>query len=165
MDKAKFEYVTYIRSSADEVWRALTDGELTRSYWVNHRNRSDWKAGSRWSHEDFDDPSLVDVVGTVIESEPPNRLVLTWAKPEDADDEAERSRVAFDIVEDRGVTRLTVTHDEIEAGSKTEKGVSEGWPAVLSSLKSLLETGVATPPNYVRMGDGWKPIRFEHALG
>ncbi|MGH7860530.1 MAG: SRPBCC family protein [Candidatus Binatia bacterium] len=163
MDMTKFEYVTYIRSSADEVWRALTDGELTRSYWSNHRNRSDWKAGSKWSHEDFDDATLVDVVGTVVESDPPHRLVLTWTMPEHAGNSEQPSRVSFDIVEDRGVTKLTLVHDEMEAGSKTAQGVSEGWPAVLSSLKSLLETGVATPPNYVRMGDGWKPIRFEEA--
>lgn len=163
MNKSKFVYVTYIRSTADEVWRALCDPEVTRSYWSNHRNRSSWKVGAKWSHEDYDDPALVDVVGTVVESDPAHRLVLTWGKPDDADDPNERSRVEFEIVEDRGVVRLTVTHDEIEPGSKTEKGVSEGWPAVLSSLKSLLETGMATPPNYVRMDGGWKPIRFEEA--
>ena len=69
MSKPTFVYVTYIKTTADKVWKALTDGEATRQYWFNHRNASDWKVGSEWRHEDYDDPKTVDVVGTVVEND------------------------------------------------------------------------------------------------
>jgi uncharacterized protein YndB with AHSA1/START domain len=62
--------------AADAVWRALTDGEVTKSYWNNRLNTSDWKAGSEWRHEDYDDPAIVEIVGTVVESDPPRRLLI-----------------------------------------------------------------------------------------
>lgn len=154
-------YVTYIIASAEQVWRALTEGELTRRYWANHRNVSDWKPGSPWRHEDFDDPSLVDIVGTVVESERPRRLVITWASPAEANDAAKRSRVTFDIVEDDGLVRLTVTHDELEPGSDMERGIDEGWPMVLANVKTLLETGRVLPDVMVRNPTGWTRLRFK----
>ena len=141
MDKAKFVYVTYISTTPEKLWDALTNPEMTRQYWGNHRNASDWQPGSPWRHEDYSDPSQLDIVGKVIESDPPHRLVLSWASPKSADDADKVSRVALDIAPFRDAVRLTVTHDELEPGSPMLNGISFGWPAVLSSLKSFLETG------------------------
>ena len=141
MDKPKFVYVSYIGATPEKVWNALTDPNITRKYWVNHHNASDWKVGSRWEHRDFDDPSLVDIVGTVLESEFPRRLVVTWIRPkEEGTDQARTSRVSYDIeaFSDEFV-RLTVTHDELD--QEMFDSVSFGWPAVISGLKTLLETG------------------------
>lgn len=140
MDKPKFVYVSYIHSTPEKVWNALIDPEMTRQYWWNHRNASDWKVGSRWEHRDFDDPSRVDVAGKVIEISPPRRLVVTWVLPAEEGNPDKTSRVTYDIEPcPDGTVRLTVTHDELYA--EMFQSVSFGWPAVVSSLKTLLETG------------------------
>ena len=140
MDKPKFVYVSYINSTPERVWNALIDPEVTRQYWWNHRNASDWKVGSRWEHRDYDDPKRVDIVGQVVESTPPSRLVVTWALPADEGDQEKTSRVTYDIEPAKeGVVRLTVTHDELD--SEMFDSVSFGWPGVVSALKTLLETG------------------------
>jgi uncharacterized protein YndB with AHSA1/START domain len=84
---------------------------------------------------------VVVLVGKVIEIDPPRRLVLTWADPADTGTEARHSRVTFDIEPLSGTVRLTVTHDRLEPGSEMERDITRGWPAVLSSLKTMLETG------------------------
>ena len=144
MDKPEFVYVTYISSSPEKVWNALLDGRMTAKYW-QHENVSDWKPGSRWEHRAFDKDRTLRLVGKVLESSPPRRLVITWAEPADEADEKKHSRVTFEIEPVRDVVRLTVTHDHFEPGSKMFDSISEGWPKVLSSLKSLLETGEPLP--------------------
>jgi uncharacterized protein YndB with AHSA1/START domain len=141
MDKPKFVYVTYIATTPDKLWNALLDGEMTKLYWGRHRNVSDWKVGSTWQHQDYDDPSSIDVVGKVVDSVPPRRLVLTWADPADEAEEAKHSRVTFEIEPFFDAVRLTVIHEELEPDSEMLHDITEGWPAVLSSLKTLLETG------------------------
>ena len=141
MDKPKFVYVSYIASTPEKVWNALVDPAMTRKYWGNHHNASNWKAGSRWEHRDFDDPKLVDIAGKVVESDPPRKLVVTWARPKDEDDESRTSRVTYDIEPFMDVVRLTVTHDEFGDDTEMFQSVSFGWPAVISALKTLLETG------------------------
>jgi len=144
MDKPRFVYVTYISSTPQKVWNALVDPETTATYW-QHENVSDWKPGSRWEHRAADKDRTLRLVGKVIESSPPKRLVMTWALPADDARPEKHSRVTFEIEPVKDVVRLTVTHDEFEPGSEMFKSIQEGWPKVLSSLKSLLETGRPLP--------------------
>lgn len=142
-DKPTFVYVTYIRSTPEKVWDALTDADLTASYW-GHSNVSDWRRGSRWEHVRTDGSGIADVVGTVVESDPPTRLVTTWVDPQKEGQEDTYSRVTFDITPHEDIVRLTVTHEDLwDEGALSD--VSGGWPAVLSNLKSLLETGSPLP--------------------
>ena len=139
-EKMSFVYVTYIRSTPDKVFEAITKPEIARRYW-GHENVSSWQPGSSWEHIRADEQRTVQLVGKVVEVSAPTRLVITWANASQAADPGSYSRVSFDIAEYEDMVRLTVTHDELEAGSGMAKGVKQGWPAVLSSLKSFLETG------------------------
>jgi uncharacterized protein YndB with AHSA1/START domain len=161
-----FTYTTYILTTPEQVWLGLTDPAFTRRYWRHHRAgektfRSDWRKGSTYelAHEEVglvvSDPEQV-----ILESDPHRRLAYTWHTftPEwvaevgmdeataDAWRAEPRSKVAFDIGEaGHGVVELTVAHDGFEPGSDVLLGVANGWPAVLASLKTLLETGTALP--------------------
>jgi len=133
-----FVYVTYIYTTPQKVWDAITKPEFARRYWL-HYNVSDWKKGSRWEHQNGDDSGKVMIDGTVLESDPPRKLVITWTRP---DHSKEASRVTFDIDDyNKGLVCLTVTHDQLEHDPAMAVSVSGGWPKVLSNLKSLLETG------------------------
>ncbi|WP_375770240.1 SRPBCC family protein [Archangium gephyra] len=138
--KPQFVYVTYIQTTPEKVWAALQDPELTKQFWGMHKNVSDWKAGSRWSHQDYE-TNEVHLTGQVLEAEPPKKLVLTWGWPEGRPGAEPPSKVTFLLEPFMGSVRLTVMHDELVEGGETMKGISQGWPAILSSLKSLLETG------------------------
>jgi uncharacterized protein YndB with AHSA1/START domain len=140
-NKSQFVYVTYISSTPEKVFNALMDPEMTRKYWA-HLNVSDWKVGSSWKHEDSS-TGETHLVGKVVEVTPPRRLVITWSAPGDGGIEEKHSRVTFEIDSSGKAVRLTVTHDELEPGSEMERGITRGWPVVLSNLKTLLETGQA----------------------
>lgn len=141
-DRPTFVYVTYIESTPEKVWDALTDADLTAEYW-GHSNVSDWQVGSRWEHQRTDGSGIADVVGTVVESTPPTRLATTWADPgEEQADEPER--VTFDIESYGEIVRLTVTHENL-ADDADRDAAAAGWPAVLSNLKSFMETGHVLP--------------------
>ncbi|HXX30869.1 MAG TPA: SRPBCC family protein [Myxococcaceae bacterium] len=140
MTKSKFVYVTYILATPEKVFRALTDPEFTRAYW-SHDNVSDWKPGSAWKHVDAGGSRTVDILGEVVENRPPRRLVVTWAYPADESEKAKHSRVTFDVEPVEEMVRLTVTHDELDPASDMAGRIAQGWPRVLSSLKTLLETG------------------------
>ena len=131
-----FIYTTYIKSTPEKIWAALTNPEFARQYWGNE-NVSDWKKGSEWKHMDGKE---VRVTGKVLESNPPKHLVLSWADPADKADE---SRVTFEIEAFGEMTKLNVVHGNFNAGSEMKNKVSKGWPLVLSNLKSFLETGKA----------------------
>ena len=151
MSKPEFVYTTYIETSAEKLWHALTDGDFTERYWFGHRAASDWKVGSLFRFAKQGKPTIE---GKVLESDPPRRLAYTW-DPCSTDAERERtSRVTFDI-EPRGkVVKLTVTHDNLDEGGKPFRDISGGWPMVLASLKSILETGrvltIDPPSNAVK---------------
>ena len=141
-DKPTFVYVTYIESTPERVWRALTDADLTAQYW-GHSNVSDWRVGSTWEHVRTDGTGIADVVGTVEESTPPTRLVSTWGPPGDQP-AGGPSRVTFDIEPYGTIVRLTVTHENLPDDAEREVAAS-GWAAVMSNLKSLIETGHVLP--------------------
>jgi uncharacterized protein YndB with AHSA1/START domain len=140
MSKTKHIYVIYIITTAEKIWDAITVGKLTRQYWW-HENVSDWKVGSAWEHRRADDAKTLDLVGKVVESDPPRRLVISWANPGELDTPDKVSRVTFGIKPVGDSMQLTVTHEDLEADSNMEKGINSGWPWVLSSMKSFLESG------------------------
>jgi uncharacterized protein YndB with AHSA1/START domain len=139
-EMTSFVYVTYIASTPEKVFEAITKPEVARRYW-GHENISDWKPGASWEHVRANEERTVQLVGKVVEISAPVRLVITWANASQASDPARYSRVIFDIAEYEGMVRLTVTHDDLEAGSGMATSVGKGWPIVLSSMKSFLETG------------------------
>lgn len=138
-----YVYVTYIRAGAEQVWQALTDADLTARYW-GHANVSDWQAGSTWEHRRVDGSGHVDVVGRVIETDPPTRLVITFEDSPDAAPPRDPSVVTFLVEPHHDIVRLTVTHENLP-NREMLAGISTGWPAVLANLKSLLETGDVLP--------------------
>jgi uncharacterized protein YndB with AHSA1/START domain len=142
MGKPEFVYTTYIETTAEALWHALTDSDFHERYWFGHRATSDWKVGSLYQFEKQGKPS---VEGKVLISEPPKKLAYTW-DPCSADAKRERtSRVTFDIEPHGTVVKLTVTHDDLDEGGKTFRDISGGWPMVIASLKSVLETGRPLP--------------------
>ncbi len=142
MQKSSFVYVTFIRSTPQKVFEALTDPAITKKYW-GHENVSDWKPGSKWEHVRDNADHNVNITGNVIECTPPSRLVVSWSSPDSYADTQKHSRVTYEITEYEGMVKLAVHHDELEKGGSMEQGISRGWPIVLSSLKSWLETGEA----------------------
>jgi uncharacterized protein YndB with AHSA1/START domain len=139
-DKPTYVYVSFIHTTPEKVWRAITDAEVSASFW--HRsNISDWQVGSTWTHGFQDKPA--DLIGKVLEADPPKRLVLTWASPANVDNPDRVSIVAFDIHQMGEKVRVTMTHSELTP--QGYKDVSEAWPAVLSNMKTLLETGGVIP--------------------
>ena len=136
----RFIYVTYIRTTAEKLWDALTTPEFTKTYWFGTTLDSDWKKGSAWRLS-FPDGRLGDG-GEVLEVERPRRLVLSWRNEWKDELKAEGySRATFEIEALGKTVKLTVTHEIDRDGSKFIEAVSGGWPKILSSLKSLLETG------------------------
>jgi uncharacterized protein YndB with AHSA1/START domain len=143
MAESRFVYVTYIRAPIQKVWDALTDAETNRKFWSGYAQQSSFEAGADYSI--VDSAGTAWDVGKVLESHAPTRLVVTWLHIHDAAMKAEgESTAAFDLeAMAEGLTKLTVTHTSPVAESQLIGAVSTGWPMVLSSLKSLLETGSA----------------------
>ncbi len=150
--KPSYVYVTYIAITPEKAWKAITETDLMRHWWVDPSagcsrvNVSDWKPGSKWEHTRADGSNIVDIVGKVIENTPPRRLAFSWARPAEEADASKHSSVAFDIEPySEGLIRLTVSHSGLENDPQMLEGISGGWPKVLSNLKTFLETGSALP--------------------
>jgi uncharacterized protein YndB with AHSA1/START domain len=140
MSGAKFVYVTYIRATPENVWQALIGPESMHRYWFGAYGESSWNKGAPWKLM-FPDGSI-NCRGEVLESDPPRRLVLQWfneAFPELADEGETRCSFALEPLGD--CVKLTLTHEAARVNSPTIKAVSGGWPKILASLKSLVETG------------------------
>jgi uncharacterized protein YndB with AHSA1/START domain/DNA-binding transcriptional ArsR family regulator len=159
MDRPSFVYTTYIETTPERLWQALTDPAFTRRYW-GATFQTDWKAGStmRWDQLGV---TIADPEQVVLESDPYRRLAYTWhtftpelaetleltAEARERIDAEPRSKVTFELEPLGELVKLTVVHDGFEAGSLVASMVSQGWPPILSNLKTLLETGETLPVN------------------
>jgi len=143
MGRSKFVYITYIRTTPQKLWDALTKPEFIGQYWwpAGTMLESEWTPGASWTMR-FADGRIADV-GEILEIDPPRRLVLKWRNEIMPELKAEGFvRGVFELQQDGDCVRLTVTHTMDIDNAKLIEGVSFGWPIVLSSLKSFLETGI-----------------------
>ncbi|HKD21880.1 MAG TPA: SRPBCC family protein [Rhizomicrobium sp.] len=138
--RSTFVYVTFIRTTPEKLWSALTDAETMKQYWFGMHQESDWKAGSPWKLV-FPDGRVADA-GEILEVDRPRRLVIRWRNEFMPELKAEGpARCTYEIEETRGAVKLTITHAMDRPNSQFIEKVSGGWPQILSNLKSLLETG------------------------
>jgi len=138
--KPSFVHVSYIATTAEKLFAALTDGKFTQEYWGGRVVESDWKKGSPVRFSKRSDGSL-SMQGTVLECDAPSLLVYTWQSIQGGVATA-ATKVTFRI---KQVTpnnvRLELTHEPHDPASQIHDQIREGWSAILSSLKSYLETG------------------------
>ena len=141
MPKSEFVYVTYIKTTPDTLWHALTDPEVMKQWRFGSHAESDWRAGSSWKMV-TEAGQIIDS-GEIAESTPPTRLVIKWRSEWKPELKAEGySHCTFDIEpEGRSATKLTVTHAIDKYPSQLIEGAAIGWPMTLSNLKTFLETG------------------------
>lgn len=140
MKNTKFVYVTFIRTTPQKLWRALTDPKFVRQYFFGATQESDWRPGASWLIRTPD--GRVADSGEIVEIEPNRRLVIKWRHELQPDMRAEGySRMTCEIEKSGRSVKLTISHEMKRARSKLIEAVAEGWPPILSSLKSLLETG------------------------
>lgn len=144
MENPKFVYVTHINTTPEKLWDALTRPEFTQQYWGGRRVQSDWTVGASVKHLRAD--GVVELKGEVLEADPPRLLAYTFhCDPREGEAVEKDSRVTFQISTSYGVTKLTVVHDGFEPDSRKVEEIAHGWQAILSSLKTLLETGAPLP--------------------
>jgi uncharacterized protein YndB with AHSA1/START domain len=135
-----FVYVTFIRTTPERLWSALTSADFMKEYWFGMHLKTEWKVGAQWQLL-FADGRIADT-GEIVELEPPKRLVLKWRNELRPELKAEGyARCMIEVEPVSGAVKLTITHTMDRAGSKLIEAVSGGWPRILSNLKSLLETG------------------------
>jgi uncharacterized protein YndB with AHSA1/START domain len=140
MSKPEFVYVTYIETTPEKLWDALTNSEFTERYWWDTRVVSDWKIGSPVA---FESRGKVTDTGVIVVADPPRRLSYTWANTSEEFRNERPSRVTFAIEPYGKLVKLTLTHEDFDQESKMLQGISKGWPAIVSSLKTMLESGQA----------------------
>ena len=137
MSKAKFVYVTYIASTPEKVFKALTSADATTKYWFGNTATSDWKVGSPI---EFHREGKLILQGKILENDLPRRLSYTFHSMHEPHNGKEApSRVVFDIEPQKDQVKLTMSHDDFAPDSKVFPAISNGWPLVLSSLKSYIE--------------------------
>ncbi len=148
-DTRTFIYSTYIKTTPEKLWQALTEGDFSAKYWMGFRVESTWKPGSPIYVRN---PAFMggkgDIEGKVIACDPPRRLTYTFDHRSDplAARRKGPSEVTYELIPMGPLVKLTLTHEnllpeDLDSGTRTAKGVNNGWPAIVSSLKSLLETG------------------------
>ena len=146
MNKPSFVYVVYIASTPEKVFAALTDAALTEQFWHGTRVVSDWKVGSpvalKLKHQSK------NITGVVLEVDPLRRLVYSFQPHHGDMADEEPSRVVFEIEPQKDQVKLTVVHDGFADGSKVFEAISRGWPLILSSLKSFIESGKVLYPDW-----------------
>lgn len=148
MNKPQFVYVSYIATTPEKLWEALTDSRYTEKYFFGTAIKSDWQVGSTVSYLRNDE---VTDYGTILKCEPLRLLSFTWNHTNDPTNRKEPSIVTFVLNELESTVRLTLKHENLEPTDLVDRddtfeGLNNGWPAILSNLKSLLETGNTLPP-------------------
>ncbi|MGC5326275.1 SRPBCC family protein [Brevibacillus sp. SYSU BS000544] len=148
MTDTAFVYVTYIATTPEKLWEALTSSDYTEKYFFGSKIQSDWKEGSRVAYSRNGE---VSDFGTILKCVPQRVLSFTWTYVGDKIAREEPSRVTFELKPLNETVKLTLTHDNLLPTDfvyedNTFEGLNNGWPAILSNLKSLLETGKTLPP-------------------
>ena len=143
--KLEYTYEIYIAAPADKVWKGIVDGEMTKHYVYGTRLETKLKKGAPYAYVGDGDFTVVD--GEILDVEPGKRLVMTWqAHWDDAVGKDRASRVSYELsAAGAATTKVRVVHDDFDGATATYTGSIAGWPLMLSSLKSLLETGKALP--------------------
>ncbi len=140
MARSTFIYVTYIRTTPERLWSALTDVEFIKQYWFGMHCESQWTAGSSWKMVGGD--GQITDAGEILEAEPPRRLVIRWQHQKSPELKAEgESRCTIEVEPVPAAVKLSITHTIEREPSKLIAAVSGGWPKIISNLKSLVETG------------------------
>jgi uncharacterized protein YndB with AHSA1/START domain len=140
MARSTFVYVTYIRTTPEKLWSALTDAEYMKQYWFGMCCESQWTAGSSWRMVSGD--GHVTDAGQIVEAEPPRRLVIRWQNQSKPELKVEgESQCTMDLEPIGTAVKLSITHMIDCEPSKFIVAVSGGWPKIISNLKSLVETG------------------------
>jgi uncharacterized protein YndB with AHSA1/START domain len=140
MTGTTFVYVTYIRTTPEKLWAALTQPEFTKRYWAETWQESSWKAGSDWRLMIPD--GRVGDVGRILEIDHPRKLVIEWSIDFQPELKAEGpTRVTYELEPAGTAVKFTLTQETPVAKSKIIDAMSQGWPHLFASLKSLLETG------------------------
>ena len=143
MRKPEFVYVTYIETTPEKLWEALTSSEFSKRYWFDTEVKSDWKVGSPFAL--VMNGTTTDV-GEILQVDRPRRLSYTFHHVLSEAARKERpTKVTFNLEPHGKLVKLTLTHEDFEDGSVILDGISKGWPAILASLKTLLETGETLP--------------------
>jgi uncharacterized protein YndB with AHSA1/START domain len=138
--KSEFLYVTYIRTTPETLWRALTTSEFMKQYWFGMSCEADWRAGGAWRLVSSD--GRVFDAGEIAEFDPPKHMAIKWRHEFRPELNAEGfSRCTFDLETKDAAVKLTIHHTMDRPQSPFIGAVSNGWPQILSNLKSLLETG------------------------
>ncbi|MGZ4159504.1 MAG: SRPBCC family protein [Neobacillus sp.] len=148
MTDTTFVYVTYIATTPEKLWEALTSSDFTEKYFFGTSIESDWQEGSRVT---YSRNGQVTDHGIILKCEPPRVLSFTWTYVQDKSDRDQPSRVTFELTPLESTVKLTLKHEnllpsDIVAENDTFEGFNNGWPAIMSNLKSLLETGNTLPP-------------------
>ena len=143
MARSTFVYVTYVRTTPEKLWSALTDDvEFMKQYWFGTHCESEWTPGSSWKMVSPD--GQISDAGEIVEAEPPRRLVIRWQHQKRPELKAEgESRCTMELEPSGTAVKLSITHTIEREPSKLIEAVSGGWPKIISNLKSLLETGTA----------------------
>jgi len=139
MTRSTFVYVTYIRTTPETLWSALTDAEFMKQYWFGMHCESQWTTGSSWKLVSGD--GQIFDAGEIVEADPPRRLVIRWQNQKPELKAEGDSLCTMELERSGGAVKLSITHTIEREPSKLIAAVSGGWPKIISNLKSLLETG------------------------
>lgn len=143
-NKPEFIYTTYINTTPERLWEALTNSEFTQKYFFGLKVESDWKVGSKISYINSKDG--IDTFGTILEFQPNKKLTYTFENPHDKNIREKPTEVTFEIKQVNDFVRLTLTHTnlidaDLEENPNTMQGLNNGWPAIITNLKNVIETG------------------------